>query len=68
GYDSNETGFGWTNAAFLVIYNDLSFCARRQFIAACESGAGAWARGGTPVVPVCARRHTSFRESLMLRC
>ncbi len=24
GYSSNEIGFGWTNAAFLVMYNDLT--------------------------------------------
>jgi alpha,alpha-trehalase len=24
GYQSNEVGFGWTNAAFLVLYDQLS--------------------------------------------
>ena len=24
GYQSNEIGFGWTNAAFIVLYEELS--------------------------------------------
>jgi alpha,alpha-trehalase len=31
GYSSNETGFGWTNAAFLVLYGELSAAAKKRF-------------------------------------
>ncbi len=39
GYDSNEIGFGWTNAAFLVIYNGLTPRARQQFLSGCQADA-----------------------------
>ncbi len=35
-YESDEVGFGWTNAAFLVPLGELSPQAREQFIVACE--------------------------------
>jgi len=35
GYGTNEIGFGWTNAAFLVLYDELSLSAREQFQSAC---------------------------------
>jgi len=31
GYASNEIGFGWTNAAFLVLYDELTPAARAKF-------------------------------------
>jgi alpha,alpha-trehalase len=30
GYQSNEIGFGWTNAAFLVLYDGLSSQAKAK--------------------------------------
>jgi alpha,alpha-trehalase len=44
GYLSNEIGFGWTNAAFLVIYNELSPRAREEFLNACQCRAAAAGR------------------------
>jgi neutral trehalase len=41
GYGSNEIGFGWTNAAFLVIYNELTPRAKFAFVSACNSPAAA---------------------------
>jgi hypothetical protein len=35
GYSTNEIGFGWTNAAFLVLYNELSPSAKEQIRSAC---------------------------------
>jgi alpha,alpha-trehalase len=35
GYASNEIGFGWTNAAFLVLYDELTPAARAKLIADC---------------------------------
>jgi alpha,alpha-trehalase len=35
GYASNEIGFGWTNAAFLVLYDELTPAARQRFVTAC---------------------------------
>jgi alpha,alpha-trehalase len=36
GYTSNEIGFGWTNAAFLVLYDGLSPEARDRFLRECS--------------------------------
>jgi alpha,alpha-trehalase len=41
GYVSNEIGFGWTNAAFLVLQNQLTPRAKQDFLAGCESFAAA---------------------------
>jgi alpha,alpha-trehalase len=30
GYTSNEIGFGWTNAAFVVLYDELSPVAKQR--------------------------------------
>jgi alpha,alpha-trehalase len=38
GYGTNEIGFGWTNAAFLVLYDELSPSAKEQFRSACPVG------------------------------
>ena len=35
GYGTNEIGFGWTNAAFLVLYEELSTSGKEQFRSAC---------------------------------
>jgi len=35
GYDTNEIGFGWTNAAFLVLYDELSATGKEQFGPGC---------------------------------
>jgi hypothetical protein len=37
GYSSNEAGFGWTNAAFLVLYGELSPRAKQEFEQRCTS-------------------------------
>jgi alpha,alpha-trehalase len=37
GYTSNETGFGWTNAAFLVLLDDLSPAGRKALGAQCPA-------------------------------
>jgi alpha,alpha-trehalase len=36
GYESNEAGFGWTNAAFLVLYDGLTPAGREQLTRACD--------------------------------
>jgi alpha,alpha-trehalase len=41
GYDTNEIGFGWTNAAFLAIYNELRPSARQAFDRGCGAVAAA---------------------------
>jgi alpha,alpha-trehalase len=35
GYGTNEIGFGWTNAAFLVLRHELSSRAREEFVQTC---------------------------------
>jgi alpha,alpha-trehalase len=35
GYTSNEIGFGWTNAAFLVLYQELSEAGKRSLVSKC---------------------------------
>ena len=30
GYTTNEVGFGWTNAVFLVLYDELSFSGKQR--------------------------------------
>ncbi|HEY4361360.1 MAG TPA: trehalase family glycosidase [Bryobacteraceae bacterium] len=38
GYGTNEIGFGWTNAAFLVLLHELSPQAREDFRQRCSQG------------------------------
>ncbi len=53
GYSSNEVGFGWTNAAFLVLYDELAPQARERFLRLCSGQAAL-----RPVRPnVLARAH-----------
>ncbi len=35
GYESNEIGFGWTNAAFVVLYDELTPAGKEQLKLAC---------------------------------
>ncbi|MGE5645194.1 MAG: trehalase family glycosidase [Acidobacteriota bacterium] len=41
GYSSNEIGFGWTNAVFLVLYDELSPPAKERFERLCGALSGA---------------------------
>jgi alpha,alpha-trehalase len=41
GYTSNEAGFGWTNAAFLLLYDGLSEAGREQLQQLCAAPAHA---------------------------
>jgi alpha,alpha-trehalase len=41
GYASNEIGFGWTNAAFLVLYDALTPPAKARFLERCRTSAEA---------------------------
>jgi alpha,alpha-trehalase len=41
GYASNEIGFGWTNAAFLVLYDALTPPAKARFLERCRTPAEA---------------------------
>ena len=37
GYTSNEVGFGWTNAVFLVLYDELSVDGKQRLAEACAA-------------------------------
>ena len=41
GYASNEIGFGWTNAAFLVLYDALTPPAKARLLERCRTRAEA---------------------------
>ncbi len=64
GYDTNEIGFGWTNAAFLVLYKELTPRAKRELAGACERVAAA--AGGA--LSHLRRAPCGFSERQMIRC
>jgi len=49
GYKSNQIGFGWTNAAFLVLYDQLTPAAKERFLRLCSA----------PAAPVASRQRVS---------
>lgn len=57
GYTSNEAGFGWTNAAFLMLYDGLSAAGRERLQQLCTTTAAVHARIHGPAKPGVHWRH-----------